>query len=387
MAKLAKAIAGPRQVARDDRLRVVRLAAAGSARCTCRGGGACARGSSSRANLALKAAFFFKVFIMAKIDVWPLLSKDMQDIVARSQAVTASLPPLGHGHPMVWMRRVYTETQRLWYSDEPAVQQIEEQVWDSGHGEIALRLYLPKGAAGRPPILYLHGGGWIVGSLDTHDTIMRRLAAASCLPVIGVDYSLAPEKRFPTQILQIAAVVRALPAVAKRWPVSPEAYAFAGDSAGANLAVGATVELQAGDAVHPPLPWALLLYYGVFGLRDAMSRRLYGGDLDGLSEKEIDFFRDCYNRDPELQRDPRCDVLAADLSAMPPSYLGAVALDPLLDDSLAMARLLEAAGREVTLVRYEGVLHGFLKYAAELEAARQALTDGGAFLARHCPAA
>jgi acetyl esterase len=208
-----------------------------------------------------------------------------------------------------------------------------------------------------------------VGSLDTHDRIMRLLAKAADRTVIGVDYPLAPEHKFPLALDLVMAFCRELAAGAG-------AIALAGDSAGANLALAVALALRGAVPIE-----ALLLYYGAFGLRDSASRRLYGGEIDGLGEAALDFYRDAYLRSPADRRDPRHDLLVNDLAGLPPTFVAAAAFDPLLDDSHALAGGLAAASVRHRLMIYEGVLHGFLHLSRTLPTAHEAITAGGRFLA------
>ena len=203
---------------------------------------------------------------------------------------------------------------------------------------------------------------------------MRLLAKLTGWPVLGIDYALAPEHKFPTQIAQI------VDAVAQLGPIltlRPKQFALAGDSAGAHLALATALALRdAGERT----PSALLLFYGLYGLRDSPSRRLWGGPVDGLDETSLAFFRDAYLPSPDLQHDPRYDLLTANLADLPPAFVTACALDPLLDDSRALAGLIAAAGGEAELKVYGGVLHGFLHLSRLVPTAMWALEDAARLL-------
>jgi acetyl esterase len=135
---------------------------------------------------------------------------------------------------------------------------------------------------------------------------------------------------------------------------------------------------QAGPAIT-----ALALYYGLYGLRDSLSRRQLGGPWDGLAEADLDYYLDCYLADPADARSPYVDCLAADLSrGVPATYLAAAELDPLLDDTTALAAILGEHGVACSHEVFGGVLHGFLHNSRMLDAAATALGNGGAFLRR-----
>lgn len=313
---------------------------------------------------------------MHKIDVWPLLSPESQAAARKSQALYAALTDLPE-HPVAAARVGYSAERRFWNAFPAPLPLVRDLEHEGPAGRVKLRFYHPAPGERRPVLLYLHGGGFILGDLDTHDRVQRLLALESGWAVLAIDYALAPEARFPVAVLQAAAVARDLPQILAAETVDSARFAFAGDSAGANLACAATLELAAGEG---PSPQALLLYYGSYGLTDSVSRRLYGNRWDGLEEKEINFYRSTYLGRTEQPQDPRYDILRGDLARLPRSFVLAVALDPLHDDSLALARGLELAGVERRLAVYESVLHGFLHYSGLEPRALQAIRDGAAFL-------
>jgi acetyl esterase len=314
---------------------------------------------------------------MQKVDVWPLLSPESQAVSRKSRELYAGVGELP-AHPVAAARAAYLVERRHWNGFPAPVAKVEDFAADSGHGQVKLRLYHPEPAERRPLLIFLHGGGYILGNLDTHDRVQRLLANESGWAVLGVDYALAPEAKFPTQILQIAGIVERLETVlAGRNVATEKGYALAGDSAGANLSMGTTFELRSRGRA---LPRGLLLYYGGFGLKDGPSRRLYGGELDGLGERELDMYYGAYRRSPEDAIDPRNDILRGDLAGLPPVHLVACRLDPLCDDSVALAEALRVVGVPAALSIYDEVLHGFLHYSAVEPRAMQAIREGAAFL-------
>lgn len=314
---------------------------------------------------------------MRKVDVWPLLTPESQAASRKSRELYAGVTGLPE-HPVAAARLAYLAERRHWNGFPAPVALVQDLSADSGHGEVKLRLYHPAPAERRPLVVFLHGGGYILGNLDTHDRVQRLLANESGWAVLSIDYALAPEARFPTQILQIAGIVERLPHLLAGHDVATaRGFAFAGDSAGANLAMGTTYELR--ERGHG-LPRGLLLYYGGFGLKDGPSRRLYGSDLDGLGERELEMYHGAYLGAAENARDPRHDILRGELAGLPPVHLVAARLDPLCDDSVALAEGLRVAGVPARLSVYDGVLHGFLHYSAVEPRAMQAIREGAAFL-------
>ena len=275
-------------------------------------------------------------------------------------------------------RRQYSAGRRYWNADAPPVDEIVETRVAGPVGDIPLRIYLPVERRPLPALVYLHGGGWVVGNLDSHDKIMRLLALRSGAAVVGVDYRLAPEHKFPTAYEECLAVVEQVRDLGAQWGLDVRRLALGGDSAGANLTVAVAVELKRRD---PSLLVMLLLVYGVFGLRDSPSRRLYGERPDCLSNQSMDYYYGCYLRDDSDWNDARFNVLAADLRGLPPAFISAAGMDLLLDDSIALHSLMEMAGVESRLEIYAGVLHGFLHYSRTLDASGKAIEAAAAALA------
>ncbi len=313
-----------------------------------------------------------------KLDVRRRLDPEALAALAETDRLQAEFGsvPLGD---VAAMRAAYAFERRFWNAPPVAMAGVEERAVDAAGIATPLRIHRPGTEPPGAFLFYLHGGGWVVGSLDTHDRIMRLLARESGLPVVGVDYALAPETRFPTQIAQIAAVVRA---VVGAGPLAGLPFALGGDSAGAHLALAVTAELARSGG---PVPFALLLYYGVYGLSDSAARRLWGNATDGLTAERMRFYEASYLPAPEAARDPRFDLLSSDLSATPPAFVLAVTMDPLHDDSLVLATLLEELGREVVFRRVDGVLHGFLHLSRMVPKAMEAIVEGAAFLRRRRP--
>ncbi|MDJ0610694.1 MAG: alpha/beta hydrolase fold domain-containing protein [Kiloniellales bacterium] len=312
---------------------------------------------------------------MARIDLAARLDPQMAAALGKSQDLAPGLTAIPD-LPIPELRRLYAEERRFWNADRPEVARVFEDKLPGPAGDIPIRIYHPSERTDLPALIFLHGGGWIMGSLDTHDKIMRVLALESGFAVVGVDYSLAPEHRFPTALDETLAVVGACATLGGDWGLDPARLAVGGDSAGANLSLAALFECRD----RGPTLSAGLLYYGAYGLQDSASRRLYGGPEDGLSTRDLDYYRDCLVRSPADRADPRIDLLTRDPAGLPPLFIGAAALDPLLDDSRALAELAAAAGVPHDLTVYPGVLHGFLHLSRMVDLARSALEDGARWL-------
>ena len=303
------------------------------------------------------------------------LDPEAREALAVSQELQRAFGPVALGD-VSRMREAYAFERRFW--NAPPVSGVATREASVEAAGIATRLRLYEPATERCPftLVYLHGGGFTVGSLDTHDRIMRLHAARGGMRVLGIDYALAPEVRFPRQIEQID---EAIEAAVSRFGLDPERLALGGDSAGANLALAVSLERR---RAHRTQPQALLLYYGVFGLRDSASRRLWGTESLGLTNAKMDFYHTSYLPSGEALGDPRFDLLSSDLSNAPPSFVLAAVMDPLHDDSLALARLLEGHERRVVFHACDGVLHGFLHLSRMVPKALDAIERGVSFLQR-----
>jgi acetyl esterase len=251
------------------------------------------------------------------------------------------------------------------------------------HGPVRVRIHTPTEAACHPALLYLHGGGWVFFSIDTHDRLMRELAARSGRVVIGVDYDRAPEARYPVAREQTMAAWRWARDNATSLGLAPDRIALGGDSAGANLAITAALALRdAGE--HPD---ALLLNYGVFGDDDttASYTRFDGPDYN-LGRDEMRGFWDRYVGADRPIADPLAVPLKAELAGLPRCCLVVPECDVLRDDSLLLAERLTGAGVPVALQRHSGAVHSFLEAVALSETAERALALSGAWLRADAPA-
>lgn len=287
------------------------------------------------------------------------------------------------------MRAEYRAERAFWNEGGPVMADTVEAVIDTAGTQVPIRIHRPTAEAVLPGIVFLHGGGFSLGDLDTHDRIMRVIAAESGAAVIGVDYSLSPEAKFPRALHEVAGVIDHLARSGDSLGIDGSSLAVGGDSAGAMLTLGAALLLRDDpasigldphtfSAVH-----ALLLFYGGHGLTDSASRRLYGGDWDGMSREELDAISDDYFSTPADASSPYVDHLSADLSGLPPVFIAAAGLDPLRDDSQALYARLDEAGTLVEYHQYPGVLHSFLHFGRMLDEAADVLTRSAAFTAEY----
>ena len=265
----------------------------------------------------------------------------------------------------------------------PAMVRTRDVQIETAHGALRLRIHTPTAASRHPALLYLHGGGWVFFSLDTHDRLMRELAARAGRTVVGVDYARAPEARYPVAREQAVAAWRWTLAHADEWGIVSDQIALGGDSAGANLALTAALVLRdAGER-----PDALLLNYGVFGDDDSTeSYTRFDGPAYNLGRDEMRGFWDQYLGHPRPAADPLAAPLKASLAALPRCCLVVPECDVLRDDSLALAERLRGAGVPVALQRHPGAVHSFLEAISFSEAAESGLAQSSAWLRGDAPA-
>jgi acetyl esterase len=236
-------------------------------------------------------------------------------------------------------------------------------------------------AAGPLPVLvYIHGGGWVWNSIDTHDRLMREYAGGSGCAVIGPDYALSPEAPFPQALEECAAVVRWVAREGAAWGLDPARIVVGGDSAGGNLAAAVALLLRETD---PDLRLrGLLLNYGVF---DAdLATPSYQEFADGyfLTREKMRFYWECYCPRPADRLNPLAAPLKGDLRGLPPVLLHIAELDVLAAENRAMAARLSEAGVEVQSRLFPGTAHGFLRAVNHVGAAREAVAEAGAWLKR-----
>src|SRR5215831_6728271 len=226
-------------------------------------------------------------------------------------------------------------------------------------GEIAVRCYTPAGRGPLPAYVYFHGGGWVIGDIETHDGICRSLANASGCVVASVDYRLAPEHKYPVAVEDAFAATRWVAREAARLGVDGGRIAVGGDSAGGNLA--AAVALMARDGDGPPLALQVLVYPVTHHSFDTPSYREHAeGYL--LTRSAMRWFWNHYLPRQEDGLEPLASpLLSRSLHGLPPALVITAEYDPLRDEGEAYAARLREAGVPVTVTRYPGMIHGFLR--------------------------
>ena len=246
-------------------------------------------------------------------------------------------------------------------------------------GGIMFRIYRPLGApeGPLPTVLYLHGGGWVMGNVGTHDTLCRHLANAGQVMVASVDYRLSPEHSFPGPLEDCQEVLHHLVEEAISFGVDTERVAVAGDSAGGNLSAALTIKNR--DEQGPSIKAQLLIYPVIDAQCATESYDAYAID-HGLSKDEMLYFWQSYLGDIDGVHPLASPNQTLDLAGLPSARVITAEYDILRDEGEAYAEQLKAAGVSVELERYDGLIHGFFHFAGMMGRGREAVEKEGQWL-------
>ena len=320
-----------------------------------------------------------------------LIDPEIRQFIARMRADWDRHPPLA-SLPLPQARAVAEEVRAPWRQGGPAMALTRELNADTAAGPLRLRLHYPAAPAPTDPaptapnagallpvLAYLHGGGFTLFSIDTHDRLMREYAAAAGCVVVGVDYPLAPEAKYPVALNRLVALAGWLAEHGAALGLDAARLALGGDSAGGNLALAAALRLR--DAGRGHAICGLLLNYGAFDSHcsDA-AEALHGGPGAILDRAEMQYYWANYLRTPADAEDPYACPIHAALAGLPPCFLAVAELDVIAEQSHAMAAALAAAGVRADLRVYQGATHSFLEAMSVSALARAAIADGAAFL-------
>jgi acetyl esterase len=246
-------------------------------------------------------------------------------------------------------------------------------------GQIPVQIYTPEGNAPFPVLVYFHGGGWTVGTIESWDSFCRSLCNASGCVTVSVDYRLAPEHKFPAGPEDCYAATDWVAKNAASIGGDPARVAVGGDSAGGNLA--AVAALMARDQDGPALCFQLLIYPAFDPAMSAPSHQEFAQDGYVLSRADMAWFWNHYLRGPQDEANPYLNpARAKDLSRLPAALVITAGFDPLRDEGEAYATMLRTAGVPVTSKRYAGLTHGFFNMTSQIEQARVARDEASARL-------
>ncbi len=269
-------------------------------------------------------------------------------------------------------RRLYRERRGFTQPDPRPLAEVRALSAPGPAGEIPLRLFRPAGLTAPAPLLvYFHGGGWVIGDLDTHDVLCRELADEGRCVVVAVDYRMGPEHRFPAAVDDALAATRWLFSQADALGLDSGRTALGGDSAGGNLAAAVAQALRdGGDSTQPVLQ---LLIYPATDMRAVAPSHRHNGQGYLLTADTIAYFRGHYI-DPGQHDDPRASpLLHPDLSGLPPALVITAGFDPLRDEGRQYADALSAAGTPAQYICFERQIHGFITMGRVLAEAHTAV--------------
>lgn len=304
--------------------------------------------------------------------------------------VSALLAQLGsggftgfHSMPVGECREAFSALVKALGAGSAKIRSAEDRVIPGPRGDIPIRVFTPQGAGPFPVLMYFHGGGFVIGDVDTYDASCRELCAGAGCVVVSVEYRLAPEHRFPAATHDCLAATRWVGDNASRIGGDARRIAVAGDSAGGNLAAVTAIRVRDEGG-----PWLLgqLLIYPVTDHPSRPTRSMHE-NAEGyfLERRDMVWFCDHYLRSAEDASHPLFAPLRTqDLTGLPPAMIVTAEFDPLRDEGEDYARALKAAGVPVRLSRVDGVVHGFFLFGAEFDRGRQAIAEACAWLRDRC---
>jgi acetyl esterase len=293
------------------------------------------------------------------------------------QAASAAAPPISSLTPHQ-ARAVFRAMFEAFGGSPAPVARVENRAIPGPAGEIGLRIYAPEGKGPFPALMFFHGGGWVIGDLDTHDPLCRELTNAARCITVAVDYRLAPEHKFAAAAEDCYAASQWVARSSAEFGANADNLAVCGDSAGGNLS--AAVSLMARDRGNLHVSYQVLLYPALDGLLQTPSMNEFAeGYL--LTRADMVWFWNHYLRGEQDRSNPyACPSAATDLKGLPSAMIITAEFDPLRDEGEAYARRLQEAGVPVVLKRYQGMTHGFMSMAAIVDKGRKAIADTASHL-------
>lgn len=310
---------------------------------------------------------------------WRPLDPDVAAILATIYTKNKDFKPLYEMSPAEARAAVATMAPFFTHG-APALPHIEERTIPAASGPIRIRLYDPGVPAPAPTVVFFHGGGWVLCDIDLYDGVARQIAKRSGLRVLSVDYSLAPEHRFPIPLDDCIAAVRWAATEGASLGIDAKRLALAGDSAGGNLALATCLALR--DAGASPVRGAALIYGCYSADNDTPSCRAYGGGAYFMGTADMVWYWKHYLGDAAARPDPLAAPLLADLARLPPLYVTASEFDVLHDDSTRLVERLKAAGADVDFHLWKGMIHASLNLMGWIGAMAPEVDRVGAFLRR-----
>ncbi|CAN0257390.1 MAG: alpha/beta hydrolase [Pseudohongiellaceae bacterium] len=281
-------------------------------------------------------------------------------------------PPL-HTVPVSVARTMYDKGAELTRGTPPEPVAVEAVTFPGPGGTLDARLYRPAEEPGLPILVFFHGGGFTIGSLDSHDSVCRALSVEAHCLVLSVDYRLAPEHKFPAAVEDAWAATCWAVNNAHTLGGDPDRVAVGGDSAGGNLA--AVVCLMAQEAGDPQLSYQLLIYPGIDMTCSLPSHTAFADGYRLTRELITWFYQAYFSTEDDVTHWQASPINAHSLAGLPPAYILSAGYDPLQDENKSYAYKLEGAGVPVTYRHYPDMIHGFYTMPGALDRAREAISD------------
>ncbi|SEK09024.1 MULTISPECIES: alpha/beta hydrolase fold domain-containing protein [unclassified Variovorax] len=278
-------------------------------------------------------------------------------------------------------REIAEQVRAPWTEGGPQMARTVEHQVPTRHGEVMVRVYYPSERRMPGAFFYIHGGGFVLFSVNTHDRVMREYAQRAGIVVVGINYTRAPEAKFPQPIEECIDTVNWLKANAGALEFDAAQLFIGGDSAGGNLSLGTCLHFR--DIGESPIRGMVLNYTGFSTdlYQDSVVR--YGAGDFGLSLHMMVWFYRNYLGRKEDYTDPRMNLLDADLRGIPPAYLVITECDPLYDGNIDMVAKMKKEGVDVESKIYKGTVHSFLEAVSVAEVAGVAFDDTVSWLQRH----
>lgn len=292
--------------------------------------------------------------------------------------LTAMNAPLIHTQT-VEEARFTMENNPLQAAEPEVVQKVENRTIPGPAGEIPIRVYTPEGEGPFPVLVFFHGGGWVMCSLDTHDGVCRALTNQAQCVVVSVDYRLAPEHKFPAAAEDCYAATQWVVENASSIHGKPDRVAVGGDSAGGNLA--AVVALMAREKGGPKLVYQLLIYPATdYYIPGTASIRENANGFYLTRDAMVWFWNHYSNSEEDAHNPYMAPLRAKDFKGLPPALVITAEYGPLRDEGEKYAAKLREAGVSVTATRYNGMIHGFFSMASVLDQSKIAIAEASAAL-------
>ncbi len=308
------------------------------------------------------------------------LDPQVQQFVQR-MAADASKFPRRDTVSIAEGREIAEQVRAPWTAGGPVMERTTERMVPTRHGEVLIRTYYPKERRMPGAFLYIHGGGFVLFSINTHDRLMREYADRAGIVVVGINYTRAPEAKFPQPIEECIDTVSWLIANAAEIGFDPKQFFIGGDSAGGNLSLCTSMHFR--DLGASPIRGMVLNYTGFSTdlYQDSVVR--YGAGDYGLSlHMMVWFYRNYLGRKEDFT-DPRMNLLDADLKGVPPAFLVITECDPLYDGNIEMVAKMKAEGVDVASKIYPGTVHSFLEAISIADVANEAFDDTVRWFQQH----